>query len=70
MDVTLKKYLGLTPNEAVERVQKLITSVKEVNGVAGILWHNSSFAPHEGWAGWQVVYEAILVAAVSEDESI
>lgn len=70
MDVTLEKYLALSPKEAVERVQKLIASVKEINGVAGTLWHNSSFAPHEGWAGWQAVYEAILAAALSEDESL
>jgi hypothetical protein len=68
MDVTLKQYLKLQPQAAIEVVRQLIEAAKAVQGVAGLLWHNSSFAPHEGWEGWQNAYEAIIADAVETKE--
>jgi hypothetical protein len=60
MDVTLKQYLQLKPDAAVETVSTLIDSIKKTNGVFTTLWHNSSFSYIDGWQDWWAVYEAII----------
>ncbi len=60
MDVTLKEYLNLSPDEAMERLNNLISETKAVGGTFISLWHNSSFSNTEGWEGWREVYEYIL----------
>lgn len=59
MDVTLKDYLKLSPDEAVERVKQLIEETRAVGGTFTTLWHNSSFSNTEGWQNWREVYEKI-----------
>jgi hypothetical protein len=56
MDVTLRKYLALPPEEAQERIQRLRAYCSAQGLSFTTLWHNSSFAPHHGWAGWEQVY--------------
>jgi hypothetical protein len=63
MDVTLKDYLKLTPNEAIEQVNTLISETKAVGGTFTPLWHNSSFSDTEGWQGWREVYENMAKTA-------
>lgn len=60
MEVTLKEYLKLSPEEATFVIQELIHSVKSVNGVFCSLWHNSSFSELEGWNEWENVYVDML----------
>lgn len=60
MDVTLKQYLALPPATAVARVAALLHQVAAVQGTAFLLWHNSSFAVHQGWAGWEAAYAELL----------
>lgn len=63
MDVTLKQYLELSPEEALAQVEALIEKVRAVGGTFSTLWHNNSFADMEGWEGWREVYEGIVEAA-------
>ena len=70
MEVTIKEYLNLSPEEALEQVRPLIEATKEVGGTLITLWHNSTLtdsnAPYEtgsNWAGWRKVYEGILEMA-------
>ena len=60
MDVTLKNYLKLTPQEAIIEAKKHIDWHKKYNGTFVLLWHNTSFNEIEGWKGWEKVYEEIL----------
>lgn len=60
MDVTLKNYLKLSPEEAVKTVTDLRGHTKAYGGNFTLLWHNSSFAEAHGWAGWREVYERLL----------
>ena len=60
MDVTLKKYLNLEPDEAIEKTKSLIDHCKELGAPFSLLWHNSSFYEQEGWTGWKEVYLAIV----------
>ncbi|MBL7817513.1 MAG: polysaccharide deacetylase family protein [Saprospiraceae bacterium] len=63
MDVTLKDYLNLSPDEALEQVALLIAETKKVGGTFITLWHNPSLSNTEGWANWRFVYEKIALLA-------
>ncbi len=56
MDRTLKDYLGLTPSMAIEKLEKLINSVKETGGLFISVWHNDSLSDYDEWKGWKSVY--------------
>ena len=59
MDVSLKNYLGLSPEESIEKVKEIIGHIKKNGGHFISLWHNSSFDEKE-WDGWKAVYEEII----------
>ncbi len=61
MDVTLRDYLKLSPDEAIECVKILIKETQMVGGTFMTLWHNSSFSNTEGWERWREVYEKIAL---------
>jgi len=63
MDVSLKNYLGLTPETALESCRQIVEEVKAVNGTLISIWHNSSFSSLMGWADWQKVYESFVKTA-------
>ncbi|MCX6189707.1 MAG: polysaccharide deacetylase family protein [Bacteroidetes bacterium] len=60
MDVTLKNYLQLTPEQAKATLLNLIQEVKQVNGTFIPIWHNESISGFGPWKGWRAVYEAML----------
>lgn len=60
MDQTLKKYLNLSPQQAIINTQKLIDEVKKVNGTFISLWHNETLSNFGNWQGWRNVYEKML----------
>ncbi len=60
MDVSLKKYLKLSPENAILRVQALVEQSKKYKTPLRVLWHNSSFYPKHGWEGWEKVFEYLL----------
>lgn len=60
MDVTLKNYLKLSPEQAIIKAKQIIENTKAVNGHLITLFHNNSFCEQEGWEGWKAVYEQIL----------
>ena len=60
MDVTLKEYLKLKPEEAIDRVKPLLQITKEVGGIFCTLWHNSSFSFINDWEPWKWVYEEMV----------
>lgn len=60
MDVTLKNYLKLNPDEARELIQEIILVCKEVGGCFSAIWHNSSLSTLDGWDKWISVYEDTL----------
>ena len=60
MDVTLKQYLKLNPNEAIALLSTLINNCKATNGQFIFIWHNSSFYTQEGWQDWNLVFEFLM----------
>ena len=59
MDVTLKEYLNLSPDDAFLALNKLKNATQDVDGQLITLWHNSSFG--DDWKGWKEMYENFLV---------
>jgi hypothetical protein len=64
MDVTLKDYLRLSPDEAIILIRSFIDAIKAVNGEFVSIWHNESFDESGRWRGWKKVYGEILSYAV------
>lgn len=60
MDVTLKNYLKMDPEQAWRQIEKLMLEVKNVNGTFVSLWHNESLKDSGQWLGWRKVFEQIL----------
>jgi hypothetical protein len=65
MDGTLNQYLGLTPNEAISIIVKIINEIKLVNGTFISLWHNESLSEIREWIGWREVYYSMTKQAIS-----
>jgi hypothetical protein len=64
MDATLKYYMKLNPDQALEVVDTLIKEVKNVNGIFMGLWHNETVSDEDLWKGWRKVYEFMISKAV------
>jgi hypothetical protein len=60
MDGTLNQYMKLNQEEAVEKIRKIVNSVKLVNGTFISLWHNESVGEQREWKDWSGVYEEML----------
>lgn len=61
MDVSLKKYLGLRPEEGLATIAAFYRHLQETGGgLFSQLWHNSSLIDYEGWEGWTQTYEKSL----------
>lgn len=65
MDVTLKNYMGLTAEQAIEVAAEIIQQVKQVNGELISLWHNESLSDYGDWKGWRKVYEQLIYKATA-----
>jgi len=60
MDATLKYYLNLQPEEALENIHKIVDEIKNVNGHFISLWHNETWSNYKDWSGWSHLYEQML----------
>jgi len=60
MDVTLRNYMGLSPEQATAKLGTLIETVKETNGLFTTLWHNQHFLQRNKWQPWDSVYISML----------
>ncbi len=56
MDVSLRHYIKLSPEQAVEEMNNLMQKVKETGGSFICLWHNESVNGWGEWKGWQKVF--------------
>lgn len=57
MDVALKNYMSMSPDEAWRVILELMLEVKKVNGTFIGIWHNESLSDSGQWQGWQKVFE-------------
>ena len=64
MDATLKYYMKVNPEDAMNHIQPLIDEVRAVHGDFVSLWHNESLSENRIWNGWEKVYRQLIQAAV------
>ena len=60
MDTTLKKYLGLSPQEGLEEYKRIIDRVRAVDGTFCCIVHNQNLCDLDGWNGWRDTYEKMI----------
>ena len=60
-------YQNLRPEEAYKEMVQLIQVTRRCHGVFVLLWHNSSFDPLSGWAGWKEVYDKVMKYISEQD---
>jgi hypothetical protein len=65
MDGTLKDYMRLNPQQAIQIITELMEKVRAVDGTFISLWHNDSFSDGGRWQGWLQVYKDMLTMAAS-----
>ncbi|NOR28145.1 MAG: hypothetical protein GQ540_06410 [Lutibacter sp.] len=61
MDVTLKDYMNLSPEESLQKIVELKDAVKEVNGTFISLFHNETLSENEVWKGWKTIYKTTVL---------
>lgn len=66
MEGTLKYYMKVHREDAMQKIKPLIDEVKAVNGEFISLWHNDSLSNQKIWLGWSSVYEEMVKYAVEE----
>lgn len=64
MDATMKYYMKIRPEEAMDHILPVIQEVRAVNGDFISLWHNESLSENKIWHGWRDVYVKLVEAAV------
>lgn len=64
MDGTLRDYMNIGAEQAMQYIAPLIQEVKAVNGTFISLWHNESLGNEGRWKDWQIVYEELIKEAV------
>lgn len=69
MDASLNFYMELTPDEAYQRICKLVDEVKRVDGTFMSLWHNESLSDKWDWKGWKDLYQRMIMYAREHKEN-
>jgi hypothetical protein len=60
MDITLIRYLGLSPEVSIELIASLIDETRRAGGFFMSLWHNTSLLESEEWKKWRKTFETML----------
>jgi len=61
MDVTLKDYMNLSPQQSLQKILELKAAVKAVNGTFITLFHNETLSENEVWKGWSTIYKTAVL---------
>jgi hypothetical protein len=59
MDVTLKTYLKLSPEAALDLSVDLLETTQACGGTFCTIWHNSSLSEIGGWKTWRTMYREL-----------
>lgn len=57
MDVTLRDYMRLSPQEAIDEILQLMKEVKNAGGIFVGIWHNETVIDTGHWKGFRAVFE-------------
>ena len=53
MDVSLKNYLALPPEEAIDEMDYILSQVQQYGGELCVLLHNEALSDSGEWKGWK-----------------
>lgn len=67
MEGTLKYYMNVHREDALQKIKPLIDEVKAVNGDFISLWHNDTLSDQKLWLGWSSIYEEMVKYAVKDN---
>ncbi|HDR51647.1 MAG TPA: hypothetical protein ENN90_08525 [Mariniphaga anaerophila] len=56
MDVSLRNYMNLTPEQATVEIEQLMQEVKTVGGTFAYIWHNETLNEQDNWQGYREVF--------------
>ncbi len=59
MDGTFLNYLKLSPEEAIQQIEKIMIEVKKVGGTFVSIWHNETVTDTGLWKNYRQVFEKI-----------
>ncbi len=65
MDGSLKDYLKLSPEKALDHTKAVIDATKKAEGQFISLWHNESLCECGRWKGWRKMYSDMFDYAAS-----
>ncbi|WP_372774908.1 polysaccharide deacetylase family protein [Mangrovibacterium sp.] len=65
MDISLRDYMGKSPDEALDILKKMMFEIKKSGGTFISLWHNESLSDSGRWEGWRKVFEEMTALAIS-----
>jgi hypothetical protein len=60
MDATLKRYMHLSAEEAVEKLKEIKQTCERLQVPFCLLWHNESFSECNEWKGWKEVVAEVM----------
>jgi hypothetical protein len=60
MDVALKNYMQLNPEQAVVQIKEARKYIEGCKGDWRMIWHNESVNDWSEWKGWRKVFEKFL----------
>lgn len=66
MEGTIKYYMKLGPESAMEVMRPLVDEVKQVGGTFISLWHNDSISETDLWKGWRGIFEELHEYAIQK----
>lgn len=65
MDVTLRQYMKLSPEDAKKKIGLLISRVADVGGIFTGIWHNESVSDTGEWKDYRQVFEYMNLQGLS-----
>jgi len=57
MDVTMRDYMKLSPEETEREIEQLMGEVKKAGGTFVSIWHNETVTDSDRWKGYRAVFE-------------
>ncbi|MFC2112036.1 polysaccharide deacetylase family protein [Bacteroidota bacterium] len=65
MDRTLKDYMKLTPEQALQKIKSIARTIRSTGGTFSSIWHNDAFSDQGEWKGWKDVYLQMIDSLVA-----
>jgi hypothetical protein len=70
MDVCFKDYQKIKPEIALIQIKKIISSIKNVNGLFVSLWHNETLNECPGILSWRNIFEQMLKESKNGNQTL